>query len=105
LAGFSLILTLVKPHLVILTLPIMMFRLLWYKRWLALAGFGLASFLVCLVLFILNDRWIVSFLKVIQSGLSTSRLTPSLAGVLVYLGREGIGKWFWLFGLMVLLIY
>lgn len=51
-AGISLVLTLVKPHLVVLTLPTLILYLVWHKKWRALSGFGLALVLVSLFLFL-----------------------------------------------------
>lgn len=41
LAGIGLSLTTIKPHLVYITLPLLLLHLLWHKRWKALLGFAL----------------------------------------------------------------
>lgn len=41
MAGIGLSLTTIKPHLVYITLPLLLLHLLWHKRWKALLGFAL----------------------------------------------------------------
>ncbi|MCS7247379.1 MAG: glycosyltransferase 87 family protein [Anaerolineales bacterium] len=103
-AGASLVLTLVKPHLVVLTLPILLLSLAWHRRWQALVGFLLSLAFLGGLLFVLHPGWVISFGEVIQSGLGSFRLTPSLAGLLVYLGFESLGKWLWLGGLVLVFL-
>lgn len=96
LAGASLVLITIKPHLVILTLPILFLDLLRKKEWKTLAGFFAALTFCFAVLFAFYPPWIQSFLTVITSGMSTVRETPNLNGLLVLLGIYKIGKWIWL---------
>ena len=99
LAGASLVLTTIKPHLVILTLPILFLDLFRKKEWKVLAGFFAALAFCFVVLFAFYPPWIQSFLTVISSGMSTTRETPNINGLLVLLGIYKIGKWIWLVAL------
>ena len=101
LAGASLVLTTIKPHLVILTLPILVLDMFRKKEWKVLTGFGLALFFCFAVLFVFYPPWIQSFLSVVTSGMSTVRETPTVNGLLVLLGENKIGKLIWLITLLV----
>jgi len=105
LAGASLVLTTIKPHLVILTLPILVLDLLRKKEWKVLAGFGLALTFCFIILFVFYPPWIQSFLTVITSGMSTVRETPTVNGLLVLLDENRIGKLIWLIALFVGIIW
>jgi putative effector of murein hydrolase len=78
LAGASLVLTTIKPHLVILTLPILLLDLLRKKEWKTLAGFAIALAFCFIILFAFYPPWIQSFLGVVTSGMSTVRETPTV---------------------------
>lgn len=92
LAGASLVLTTVKPHLVIITLPILLVDMLRKKQWKALAGFGVTLAVCSVVLFAFYPPWMQSSLSVASSGMSTVRETPTLNGLLVLIGQTKIGK-------------
>ncbi len=96
LAGASLILTTVKPHLVILTLPLLLLALLRRKQWLVIAGFISALTVSALLLFVLNPEWPLRFWHLISFGMSSIRLTPTLNGLLVLSGQYFWGKWLWI---------
>ena len=100
LAGASLVLTTIKPHLVILTLPILLLDLLRKKEWKALAGFFAAMLFCMLILFAFYPPWIQSFTGVVSSGMGNVRETPTLTGLLVILGQYTIGKGVWLIALL-----
>jgi hypothetical protein len=101
LAGASLVLTTIKPHLVILTLPILLLDLLRKKDWKVLTGFAATLLLCMLTLFAFYPPWIQSFAGVVSSGMSNVRETPTLAGLLVILGQYTIGKGIWLAALLI----
>ena len=105
LAGASLVLTTIKPHLVILTLPILLLDLLRKKEWKALAGFIAAMLLCILILFAFYPPWIQSFVAVITSGMGNVRETPTLTGLLVILGQYTIGKWIWPLALLAGIVW
>ncbi len=100
LAGASLVLTTIKPHLVILTLPILLLDLLRKKEWKVLAGFLAAMLLCMLVLFAIYPAWVQSFAGVVTSGMGNVRETPTLTGLLVILGQYTIGKGIWIIALL-----
>lgn len=99
LSGASLILTTIKPHLVILTLPILLLELLRRRRLRELVGFGFVLLGCALVLFILYPRWHLSFWYLVRSGMETARETPTLGGLLVIEGYHTGAKWIWVVGL------
>ena len=103
-AGASLALTTVKPHLVILTLPLMLVDLLRRKQWRALAGFCGALAGCAAVLFLFNPPWLLRFYNVVAFGMGTFRETPTLNGLLVAAGEFSAGKWLWLVGLFAALL-
>lgn len=96
LAGASLVLTTIKPHLVILTLPILLLDLLRRREWKALTGFFTALGFCIVILFAFYPPWIKSFWTVVTSGMSTVRETPTINGLFVLLGENTIGKVLWL---------
>lgn len=101
-AGASLALTTVKPHLVILTLPLLILNVTWRKNWVVLVGFLSALTACAFILCILYPSWLNSFWQVITSGMSGFRVTPTIPGLLVHSGNHILvilGKWLWLVGL------
>lgn len=103
-AGASLVLTTVKPHLVILTLPLLLVDLLRRKQWRALTGFCGALTGCVAVLFLLNPPWLQHFYNVVAFGMGTFRETPTLNGLLVAAGERVLGKWLWIGGLLTALL-
>lgn len=101
LAGASLVLTTIKPHLVILTLPILLLDLVRKKEWKVLAGFAIVLLACAAVLAAYYPPWIQSSLVVVTSGLSNIRETPTLNGLLVLAGETTIGKGIWLAALII----
>jgi hypothetical protein len=96
LAGASLVLATIKPHLVIITLPILFLDLLRKKEWKAVTGFFIALGFCFIVLFAFYPPWIQSFLTVVTSGMNTVRETPNVNGLLVLIDEYTIGKLLWL---------
>jgi len=105
LAGASLVLTTIKPHLVILTLPILLLDLHRKKEWKVLAGFAAALAFCFLILFAFYPSWIHSFWTVVTSGMSTVRETPNINGLLVLLGEHSLGKLIWLISLIIGIVW
>lgn len=101
LAGGSLVLTTIKPHLVIFTLPILLLDLLRKKEWRALVGFAFVLTLCAFVLFALYPSWPQSFWTVVTSGMGTVRETPNINGLLVLAGEQTFGKLIWPIALFV----
>jgi hypothetical protein len=101
-AGVSLALTTIKPHLVILTLPLVILDLSWRKKWFVLAGFLSTLFACAFILYILYPPWLYSFGQIIISGMNSFREAPSFPGLLVHTENYMLaifGKWLWLIGL------
>jgi hypothetical protein len=101
-AGAALALTTIKPHLVIITLPLLLLHVTWQRRWHVLAGFLTALAACALVLFLLYPPWLLSFLQVITSGMSGFREAPTISGLLVHAqiyAFGAVGKWLWFLGL------
>lgn len=100
-AGAGLALTTIKPHLVILALPLLVLDLIRRGEWRVLAGFVGALAGAGILLFALFPAWPLSFWALVRSGMSTIRATPTLNGLLVVGGEVSWGKWVWL-GALVL---
>jgi len=105
LAGASLVLTTVKPHLVIITLPILFLDMLRKKEWKMLTGFLIALGFCFIVLFAFYPPWLQSFWTVFTSGMRTVRETPTINGILVLLGEYTIGKLIWLVVLLAGIVW
>jgi len=105
LAGASLVLTTVKPHLVILTLPILFLDMLRKKELKTLTGFLIALGFCFIVLFAFYPPWLQSFWTVFTSGMRTVRETPTINGILVLLGEYTIGKLIWLVVLLAGMVW
>lgn len=65
-AGASLTLTLVKPHLVYLVLPLSIFESLRLGRWSVMAGFTTATIILLVVATVLYPGWIGEYLNLIS---------------------------------------
>jgi hypothetical protein len=104
-AGASLVLVTIKPHLVILTLPLLILDVLRRKQWRILAGFAGALAGCALILFFFYPAWIVGFWKMTTFGMSTIRATPTLTGLLVIAGEYKFGKWIWVMGLLTAIFF
>lgn len=96
LAGSSLILTTIKPHIVILTLPLLILELFKRKNWRILAGFVSALLVSFILLFFLNPEWPARFFHLVNYGMATVRLTPTINGLFVFSGNYFLGKWLWI---------
>ena len=100
LRGIGLALTTIKPHLVILTLPLIILDSVYKKQWKILIGF-FGTLLVCsIILFALYPSWPVSFWNLVSSGMSTVRETPTISGLIAYTTGQDWGKWLWIPGLL-----
>jgi hypothetical protein len=101
----SLVLTTVKPHLVIFTLPILILDLIRKRDWKALAGFFAGLAFCFVVLFVLYPPWMESIWNVISSGMNTVRQTPTLSGLLVLTYENRVGKWIWFVSLAAAILW
>lgn len=105
LRGVGLALTTIKPHLVILTLPLIILDSIYHKQWKILLGFLGAILFSVIILFAFYPPWISSFWDLIFSGMSTLRETPTISGLIVHMTGQGWGKWLWIPALLFTLIY
>jgi len=96
LRGVGLALTTKKPHLVILTLPLILLDGIYHKRWKVLLGFLGAMVFLAIILFAFYPTWINSFWNLIVSGMSTLRETPTISGLIVHTTGHSWGKWLWI---------
>jgi len=104
LRGIGLALTTIKPHLVILTLPLIILDCIYKKHWKILIGF-FGSLLFCsVILFAFYPSWPISSWQLVSSGMSTIRETPTLSGLLAFVTGQTWGKWLWIPGLVILFI-
>ncbi len=82
-AGLCLVLTLVKPHLVYLTLPIIFLHLLWMRRdYRALAGLIAGLVTLTAVVFVLRPSFIADYTQTVSEGSLLAWETPTLGGIL-----------------------
>lgn len=100
-AGASLALTTVKPHLVILTLPLLLCDIVRRKEWRIFTGF-LGTLVGCaLAMFLCYPAWPSSYWRLLAFGLNTVRGTPTVSGLLMVAGEHTWGKWIWVAGLLI----
>ncbi|MAT97285.1 MAG: hypothetical protein CL608_09100 [Anaerolineaceae bacterium] len=99
-AGLCLILTLVKPHLVYLTVPIIFLHLFWARRDYRAAG-GLLAAIVALtaVVFVLRPSFIADYTQTVSEGSLLAWETPTLGGIL---GASFGWQWAKLMGVVIL---
>jgi len=95
-AGVSLALTTIKPHLVILSLPLLLLDIVKRRKWRVLLAFTGALLACALILFTLYPDWPSSFWRLVFSGMGTFRETPTLTGVLVHAGDSFWARWIWI---------
>ena len=88
-AGASLILTSVKPHLVILVVPYLLFYMAMRRKWSGWLGLGFSGAICLVVLFALRPSWITDFSGLFQAPPS-GWATPTLGGLL---SLYGAGWW------------
>ncbi len=100
-AGAGLVLTTIKPHLVILTLPLLLLETIRRRQWRVLAGFASALAVCALILFALYPAWHLSFWRLMTFGMSLARETPTIPGLFVVAGEYVWGKWLWVIGLFL----
>jgi hypothetical protein len=83
LAGLCLVLTLVKPHLVYLTLPVIFLHLLWMRRdYRAASGLIVGIVALTAVVFVLRPSFITDYTQTVSQGSLLAWETPTLGGIL-----------------------
>lgn len=98
-AGAALALTTIKPQLVYLTLPLLLFDCLLKKRWNAIAGFVLTLLGFSAIVFLLRPTFLSEYLALAGTGRLLAWENPTLSGWLsVTLGWD----WVRMMGLAIL---
>ena len=82
LSGMSLILTLVKPHLVYITIPLLLLDAVHKREWRKIAGLTVALVSLTSVVFILRPTFITGYGSSISGGNLLGWETPTLGGIL-----------------------
>jgi hypothetical protein len=99
LAGMALALTMVKPHLVYVTLPLLFLELTARREWRPLLGLTMAIAGLSLVAFLLRPEFLLDYGRSVGSGGLFRWQTPTLGGLLAaWFGWQ----WAKLMGLVVL---
>ncbi|CAG0948084.1 hypothetical protein ANRL1_04913 [Anaerolineae bacterium] len=98
-AGIALALTLVKIHLVYITIPLLLLRALREHRWRMLAGFFGTLAVLSSVVFVLRPTFLFEYNATVSGGGLLDYMTPTAGGILALLfGWNG----FKLMGLVIL---
>ena len=98
-AGAALVLTSVKPHLVILVAPYLLLYMAARRKWVGWLGLGLTGAMCGVVLFALRPSWPVDFMSLLDAP-PIDWATPTLGGLL---SLYGAGRWVRFIGLGFLL--
>lgn len=99
-AGAVLIMTSVKPHLVILVGPYLLLYMAARRKWAGWFGLGLAGGVCVALLFILRPTWLVDFTRLLNAP-PLDWATPTLGG---FLSLYGVGRWMRFIGLGFLVV-
>lgn len=98
-SGAALALTTVKPHLVYVTLPILLLRALYRRNWRLIGGFALPIILLTTVTFVLRPTFLAEYFQTANEGNLLNWQTPTAGGILA-----ATFGWHWakLMGLIIL---
>lgn len=88
-AGVVLILTSVKPHMVMLIGPYLLLYMALRRKWPGWLGLGVAGAICVAILFILRPGWVTDFQGLLSIA-PVNWATPTLGG---FLATYGIGSW------------
>jgi len=88
-AGVALSLTMVKPHLIYLALPIILLAVLMERRWIIILGFGASLFFSLAIVFFQRTSFIQECLTITGSSNLSSWQTPTLTTFL----QVSLGLW------------
>ena len=105
LKGAGLILITIKPHLAIISLPLILLNYFRNKQWRILLGFFTTLIIMVMFLYILYPKWPISFWKLITSGMGSLRNSPTISGLLLVVFGESWGKWIWFPTIILIIIY
>lgn len=98
-AGAALALTMVKPHLVYITIPILTLKALWCRHWRYFMGLGSTLLILTAIAFLLRPSFLMEYASNTSAGGLLDWVTPTLGGFL----SDAFG-WHWskLMGLLIL---
>jgi hypothetical protein len=82
LAGASLALPLVKPHLVYITLPIILLQATFKRQWSLLLGLATTLLGLTLLVFLLRPAFLADYARTVGGGSLLNWETPTLGGIL-----------------------
>ena len=82
-AGFALILTTIKPHLVILVIPYLLLYALYRRRWQLWLGLFCAGLLCMIILFVFRPPWIIDLAGILHIA-PVNWATPTIGGFLSF---------------------
>jgi len=99
-AGVVLILTSIKPHMVMLVAPYLMFYMAMRRKWAGWIGLGVAGAICLVILFILRPSWIADFSALLDAP-PIDWATPTIGG---FLSLYGVGPWLRYVGMGFLLL-
>ncbi len=91
-AGAVLILTTIKPHLVILSVIYLLFYMAQRRKYLGWVGLIVAGVACALVLFIFRSSWIQDLMGELKIS-PVHWLTPTIGGLLSYFGMSDIARY------------
>ncbi|MCP5095081.1 MAG: DUF2029 domain-containing protein [Chloroflexi bacterium] len=90
IAGAALVLTLVKPHLVYITIPLLFLDALRKREWRMIAGTGVMLVGLTAVVFLLRPDFLIDYSSTVSGGNLLAWETPTLGGILALLfGWQG----------------
>lgn len=99
LTGFGLSLTMVKPHLAYLTIPVLLLRALYMRQWRIPLGFGVTLLLLTGITFLLRPTFFGEYLASASGGDLLNWVTPTLGGFLM---ASAGWRWATLMGIIIL---
>ncbi len=99
-AGAVLVLASVKPHMVMLVGPYLMFYMALRRKWAGWLGLGVAGIACLVILCILRPSWIIDFSALLDAP-PIDWATPTIGG---FLALYGVGPWLRYAGIGFLLL-
>ena len=93
IADMGLALTLFKPHLVYITLPILLLKALSERKWRIWFGLGSVVLLLTAIVLILRPTFLLDYGRSLQAGSLTNWQTPTLSGILAMQFGWTASKW------------
>lgn len=97
--GAALALTTIKPHLVYVTLPLLLLRALYRRNWRLIGGLALPLVILTLIVFVLRPTFLGEYFQTTNEGNLLGWQTPTIGGIL---GATFGWHWAKLMGLLIL---